>query len=531
MKKAETTKKLINDIDAEKSVYVQDISLRTTNSATRKQELAETINKINAEKNLKHLKLTEQRNTLLKEKLALELTLEEKLVSGKHVMTMASAKAMADEYAKQQRLIDKEAEDKALESLRKAKAEYEAAYKKRIQTEKDTSLAIENVKAIQSERAKANSNKKLSYAPITQATAVRSDEKPKDVTIIIADINGEILSVQEPEEVEIVEVDERAYVEPIVEVVDISKLTEEEVIFIEAILEDINFDADDETILNESAITETENLAFNTQETPSETENQTTDLPTEEVTQPADEVENTRQVEVVDEVVDEVAQTQTETTQEVEQTEIVEETEQVADENVIELTGNDQLTQAPIVEEDLTAPLVDEVIEVIPIVKKKPAGKIYNDGIPATPIHKKSKYEKPITRIVRKTPSKKSVFTPTAIETTAEKVKIGYNGKWQISKTENGYKAKLLASNGGLMLSLAEYSTDKAIKSAIENVKTALSSKNVKIVTVKNKSYVFKILSAKGRTIAQSAEYTTKLQCEKALDSTTRFSQTAIICE
>ena len=143
---------------------------------------------------------------------------------------------------------------------------------------------------------------------------------------------------------------------------------------------------------------------------------------------------------------------------------------------------------------------------------------IHNDGIPATPIHKKSKFSKPVTKIVVK---KAPVRDETAEELPAkeEAKKSAYLGKWKTETAEDGKMfAKLCASNGGVLLVTPSYTSDIGLR-------------NVAITANKAGKFVFKVSAPSGRTIVTSEQYGARFQCEKALESAKRFAETAVVAE
>lgn len=156
---------------------------------------------------------------------------------------------------------------------------------------------------------------------------------------------------------------------------------------------------------------------------------------------------------------------------------------------------------------------------------------IHNDGIPATPIHKKSKFSKPVTKIVVK---KAPVKDETAEELPAkeEAKKSAYLGKWKTETAEDGKMfAKLCASNGGVLLVTPSYTSDIGLKNGIASIKKHLAAGNVAITANKAGKFVFKVSAPSGRTIVTSEQYGARFQCEKALESAKRFSETAVVAE
>ena len=181
-------------------------------------------------------------------------------------------------------------------------------------------------------------------------------------------------------------------------------------------------------------------------------------------------------------------------------------------------------TPEEVTEKVATEPANDEKIIRIP-------RDIYNDGIPATPIHKKSKYAKPVTKLLVKKPVVKEEPEQN-VQTKEEARKSAYLGKWKVEKTEDGKLfAKLRASNGGILLTTPLYTSEIGLKNGITAIKKSLASDNVTVTANKAGKFVFKITAPSGRTIVTSEQYTARFQCEKALDSAKRFAETAVITE
>lgn len=156
---------------------------------------------------------------------------------------------------------------------------------------------------------------------------------------------------------------------------------------------------------------------------------------------------------------------------------------------------------------------------------------IHNDGIPATPIHKKSKFSKPVTKIVvKKAPAKDE--TAEELPAKEEAKKSAYLGKWKTETAEDGKMfAKLCASNGGVLLVTPSYTSDIGLKNGIASIKKHLAAGNVAITANKAGKFVFKVSAPSGRTIVTSEQYGARFQCEKALESAKRFAETAVVAE
>lgn len=277
--------------------------------------------------------------------------------------------------------------------------------------------------------------------------------------------------------------------------------------------------AEDEPTAEE--VTETKVVA-ETEETPESEATETMEEKETETTKTTEEKEpdtaettEEKEAETSDETADEVIS-------ETAATEIAEETEKAENEPTIEY-------EEPVVyDEPVNIIDADEsTVEAKPV--KTPF--MYNDGIPATPIHKKSKFSKPITKIVTKKRVEEPEVKTDEVAATETK-KNAYNGKWKVEKTDDDKVfATLTASNGGSLLSTQGYSNTNGLKTAISNIKKNLADGNVSVNADKNGKFVFKIFTPSGRTIVTSGVYGSKFQCEKALESTKRFAETAVIVE
>lgn len=280
-----------------------------------------------------------------------------------------------------------------------------------------------------------------------------------------------------------------------------------------------NTEAEGETTAEE--VTETKVVA-ETEETPESEATETTEIKETETTETTEEKEpdtaetsEEKEAEAIDETADEVIS-------ETAATEITEETKKAENEPTLEY-------EEPVV--------YDEPVNIIDAdestVKAKPVKTpfMYNDGIPATPIHKKSKFSKPITKIVTKKRVEEPEVKTDEVAATETK-KNAYNGKWKVEKTDDDKVfATLTASNGGSLLSTQGYSNINGLKTAISNIKKNLADGNVSVNADKTGKFVFKIFTPSGRTIVTSGVYGSKFQCEKALESTRRFAETAVIVE
>ena len=174
---------------------------------------------------------------------------------------------------------------------------------------------------------------------------------------------------------------------------------------------------------------------------------------------------------------------------------------------------------------------------------------IYTDGIPATPINKKNKYQKPLTKIVVKDPSKRRYSdlpaaklaaaqaekkTSAAGETLKNKrnkeleQQALYNGKWVLEQNDIYYVATLFAANGEKMMQTEKYTSLSGIKNGIATIRKNMEAGNVTIARDNAGKFRFRVYSSGNRQLGTSESYSTEYQCEKALESAKKFSETAV---
>lgn len=332
------------------------------------------------------------------------------------------------------------------------------------------------------------------------------------------------------------------------------------------VTEDVKDDAADETVGEEQPVSE--NTVSEAEEQPEEIANETNDEETNDETdnevsaEDLDLVNEAENIEIED-IGEESASAEdtekvkiapeateaTETTEAAEATEIQAAEEPAAVENEVAIT-EDAVTEEPAeeaseevkvaaseiaAEENAAASNEDSVDNADNTVNDAKIIRlpkiIHNDGIPATPIHKKSKFSKPVTKIVVK---KAPVKDETAEELPAkeEAKKSAYLGKWKTETAEDGKMfAKLCASNGGVLLVTPSYTSDIGLKNGIASIKKHLAAGNVAITANKAGKFVFKVSAPSGRTIVTSEQYGARFQCEKALESAKRFAETAVVAE
>lgn len=126
-------------------------------------------------------------------------------------------------------------------------------------------------------------------------------------------------------------------------------------------------------------------------------------------------------------------------------------------------------------------------------------------------------------------PTKPAKVAPSE-QKTAQAHKQAYAGKWVIVKDEDGkYYAKLLASNGGVLLQTENYSSLSGVKNGIQTIKKNVDSGNFATSIDKHGHYSFKLFSMSNRLICQSEDYSSKAKCESGINSVKRFAKTDLI--
>ena len=126
-------------------------------------------------------------------------------------------------------------------------------------------------------------------------------------------------------------------------------------------------------------------------------------------------------------------------------------------------------------------------------------------------------------------PTKPAKVAPSE-QKTAQAHKQAYAGKWVIVKDEDGkYYAKLLASNGGVLLQTENYSSLSGVKNGIQTIKKNVDGGNFATSIDKYGHYRFKLFSMSNRLICQSEDYSSKAKCESGINSVKRFAKTELI--
>lgn len=518
----------------------------------------------------------------------------EKLASSQVKISVKDAEAILEEFRAADDADREIRLNQAKEDVERAKNEYLEAVELRAQFERERDDAVISAKEdakrkLALEKAQAETEAKVGYitaetdqtAQAAQSVQAPVDETAEEKTGTTEDVSTEEVATEEkpgtteetpgteivteepvtaePAEEKAEETDETAVIETIAEekAEEADETVTEETVAEESVAEETVAEetasaendasvalesletaiSDEDKKLSEEVIAEVEEAEEAAAVSEAEAEAEASDTAkTEETaaTEPAETEESTETTEPAEEsageepTTDEVVEEPTtgETVEEPTADEAVEEPTETIAEPTTEETPEETPEEIPeeVTEKVATEPANDEKIIRIP-------RDIYNDGIPATPIHKKSKYAKPVTKLLVKKPVVKEEPEQN-VQTKEEARKSAYLGKWKVEKTEDGKLfAKLRASNGGILLTTPLYTSEIGLKNGITAIKKSLAADNVTVTANKAGKFVFKITAPSGRTIVTSEQYAARFQCEKALDSAKRFAETAVITE
>ncbi len=105
----------------------------------------------------------------------------------------------------------------------------------------------------------------------------------------------------------------------------------------------------------------------------------------------------------------------------------------------------------------------------------------------------------------------------------------GGTGKWKVERGENGFSAKLYASNGQLMLATEELSTKKAATDSIASVKEYALQGNFRIDRDKFNRFYWKLRNNQKSIVCIGEAYDTLDSCVKSLESVRRFASSATV--
>ena len=198
-----------------------------------------------------------------------------------------------------------------------------------------------------------------------------------------------------------------------------------------------------------------------------------------------------------------------------------------------------ETTSEPVAEpEPDPEPVVEEVATTEAEVESEPKAEelpVEEPKAVEPPVAKKPATKKTATKAK---PAEKEKPVEKSVEKPVEKQKR-YNGKWVICKlvtegaeeNEEMYFFELRASNGEKLLSSEEYTSYNGALKGIETHKANIAKDNFRITLSKKGDYIFKLLNGKNMLLCTGANYKTRVRCEKAIESTKRFAETAVVDE
>ena len=476
----------------------------------------------------------------------------EKLASSQVKISVKDAEAILEEFRAADDADREIRLNQAKEDVERAKNEYLEAVELRAQFERERDDAVISAKEdakrkLAIEKAQAETEAKVGYITaetVQTAQAAQSVQTPVDETAEEKTGTTEYVSTKEVATEEKPETTEET---PGTETVTEEPVTAEPA---EEKAEETNETATEEIVAEETASAENDaSVALESLETAISDEDKKL---SEEVIAEVEEAEESATASGAEAEASDTAKTEETAATEPAETEESIETTEPAEESAGEEPATGEAAEEPTADEaveepteTIAEPTTEETPEEIPEevtekVATEPANDekiiriprdIYNDGIPATPIHKKSKYAKPVTKLLVKKPVVKEE-PEQHVQTKEEARKSAYLGKWKVEKTEDGKLfAKLRASNGGILLTTPLYTSEIGLKNGITAIKKSLAADNVTVTANKAGKFVFKITAPSGRTIVTSEQYAARFQCEKALDSAKRFAETAVITE
>lgn len=182
--------------------------------------------------------------------------------------------------------------------------------------------------------------------------------------------------------------------------------------------------------------------------------------------------------------------------------------------------------------EEAKAKAVEEKATAKPKAKPQPR----DSAIEAKLAQEDEKKQAQKQTTAKKTTAKKPA--PAPVKETETDKQARYKGKWTIVRVvtdepsaEEMYFFELRASNGEKLLSSEEYTSYAGAVRGIETHKANIEKGNFKITLSKKGDFIFKLLSGKNLLLCMGENYSTKLRCESAIESTKRFAKTAILDE
>ena len=116
-------------------------------------------------------------------------------------------------------------------------------------------------------------------------------------------------------------------------------------------------------------------------------------------------------------------------------------------------------------------------------------------------------------------------------EVTEEKESDKIFGKYEIYEDSDGFRYRLVASNGQIMAVSEVYTTSRGAKSAIDTLKSNLDTLQTTIETDKHRKSQFVCATQQNKVLVHGANYTTRTQAQSAYESFKKLVPTTRIFE
>lgn len=147
------------------------------------------------------------------------------------------------------------------------------------------------------------------------------------------------------------------------------------------------------------------------------------------------------------------------------------------------------------------------------------------------PAAEEKKEEKPAEKSDKAAPkaAKPAAKPKTAAKTAKAPAKTA-KGKWVTEKkSDDEYIAKLLASNGEVILTSESYSTAEGATKGVATIVRGVENGKFVVYNTKGGEYYFKLKSASNKLLCAGEIYTTKDGCLAAVESVKKFAKDAVV--
>ena len=185
---------------------------------------------------------------------------------------------------------------------------------------------------------------------------------------------------------------------------------------------------------------------------------------------------------------------------------VEEQTESVAEEQPEVAESVEEQTESAVEEQPEVAESVEEQTESVAEEQPEATVTVAEENVKATPKSKSAaKPEKPKGRT--------------------------YNGKYEIYPDGDGYRYRLKASNGEVLIVSEVYASHEGVLKAIGAVKRNVESGEIRIIEDKHGMFKFKLTSKNYRVLALGSNYSTEKSAIRASESFKKFAVKADIVE